>query len=112
MDSHSGFPTWQRWLTAAGAQIPQSAAMPRGLHINNSAAVLQAAIDGRGIALARSVLVHDDLASGRLVRLWPAINYQSELAYYLVYPPTATELSRVQALRHWLAQEVAAGPMA
>jgi LysR family glycine cleavage system transcriptional activator len=80
--------------------------MPRGLHINNSAAVLQAAIDGRGIALARSVLVHDDLASGRLVRLWPAISHQSELAYYLVYPLAALELARVQALRQWLLQEV------
>lgn len=108
MDSQSGFPNWQRWLAAAGIKTALQPAMSRGLQINNSAAVLQAAIDGHGIALARSVLVHDDVASGRLVRLWPAIGYQSELAYYLVCPPAALELARVQALRQWLLQEVAA----
>jgi|GEM_PF-5390335 len=43
-----------------------------------------------------------------LVRLRPAIRYQSELAYYVVCPPAALELTRVQALRQWLLQEVAA----
>ena len=47
-----------------GCRVPTD----RGLRINNSAAVLQAAIDGQGVALARSVMAHDDLAAGRLVR--------------------------------------------
>ena len=38
---------------------------------STSAAVLQAAMDGGGIVLARSLLVSDDLKAGRLVRLFP-----------------------------------------
>lgn len=54
--------------------------------ISTSAAVLQAAMDGGGIALAHSLLVSDDLKAGRLVRLLPDISISSPLAYYLVVP--------------------------
>jgi len=38
-------------------------------------------------ALARSIMAHDDLAAGRLVRLFPEISLASPLAYYVVYFP-------------------------
>lgn len=99
MDSHSGFPTWERWLQKAGlANISTS----RGMKINNSAAVLQAAIEGQGVALARSVMARDDLAAGRLVRLFPQIRFESALAYYVVYRPECTGLPRLKAFRDWL----------
>lgn len=82
MDGHAGFPTWDMWFRASDIA---GVATSRGLKINNSAAVLQAAIDGRGVALARSVMAGDDLAAGRLVRLFPDIHFDSELAYYIVY---------------------------
>ncbi len=82
MDGHAGFPTWDMWFRAADIA---GVATSRGLKINNSAAVLQAAIDGRGVALARSVMAGDDLAAGRLVRLFSDIHFDSELAYYIVY---------------------------
>jgi LysR family transcriptional regulator, glycine cleavage system transcriptional activator len=50
MDRHSGFPTWEAWLARAGVEASPK---KRGMQINNSAAVLQAAIDGHGAALAR-----------------------------------------------------------
>ncbi|WP_293276934.1 LysR substrate-binding domain-containing protein [Neisseria sp. oral taxon 014] len=53
---------------------------------STSAAVLQAAMDGGGIALVRSLLVSADLKAGRLVRLLPDISIPSPLAYYLVVP--------------------------
>lgn len=104
MDSHAGFPTWDMWLQRAGIRD-----MParRGMEINNSAAVLQAAIDGRGIALARSVMAHDDLAAGRLVRLFPDMAFQSALAYYVVYRPGTQALPRLAAFRDWLREEAA-----
>ncbi|MBU2226049.1 MAG: transcriptional regulator GcvA [Gammaproteobacteria bacterium] len=103
MDSHSGFPTWQTWLNNAGIK---EQTQTRGMQINNSAAVLQAAIDGHGVALARGVMAHDDLKSGRLLRLYPTINVLSNLAYYLVYRPECSVLPRVQAFRTWLHHEV------
>ncbi|EKM3681945.1 transcriptional regulator GcvA [Vibrio alginolyticus] len=102
MDGHTGFPTWSAWLKKAGikGQVPS-----HKLQINNSAAVLQSAIDGRGIALARSVMVKDDLASGRLIRLFPEIQFDSPLAYYVVYRQESEDLARLQAFRKWLFSE-------
>lgn len=102
MDSHTGFPTWETWLRKAGAT---EVSTKRGMQINNSAAVLQAAIDGHGVALARSVMAHDDLAAGRLVRLFPDIDCSSALAYYVVYRPECAHLPRLVAFRDWLVGE-------
>lgn len=102
MDSHTGFPSWETWLRKAGAT---EVSTKRGMQINNSAAVLQAAIDGHGVALARSVMAHDDLAAGRLVRLFPDIDCSSALAYYVVYRPECAHLPRLIAFRDWLVGE-------
>jgi LysR family transcriptional regulator, glycine cleavage system transcriptional activator len=105
MDSHTGFPTWDTWLQSAGVT---DIATTRGMKINNSAAVLQAAVDGRGIALARSVMARDDLATGRLVRLFPDVTLVSPLAYYVVYRAECSGLPRLVAFRDWLLNEAAA----
>lgn len=101
-----GFATWEAWLDAAGVK---GVSTKRGLRINNSAAVLQAAIDGHGVALARSVMARDDLAAGRLVRLFPNLTLTSELAYYVVYRPECCALPKLAAFRDWLVEEVSAG---
>lgn len=102
MDRQAGFPSWEAWLERAAVAVPEPA---RGLRINNSAAVLQAAVDGQGIALARSVMAHDDLGAGRLVRLFPEIVFASPLAYYVVYRPDCANLPRLRNFREWLMQE-------
>lgn len=104
MDSHTSFPTWDMWLEKVGVKDVGTA---RGMKINNSAAVLQAAIDGHGIALARSVMARDDVATGRLVRLFPKLTVSSALAYYIVYRPESASLSRLIAFRDWLLLEAA-----
>ena len=102
MDSHTGFPTWDTWLKNTGVT---DVATARGMKINNSAAVLQAAIEGHGIALARSVMARDDVASGRLVRLFPNVSFASALAYYAVYRPECASLPRLRTFRDWLLME-------
>lgn len=104
VDARSGFATWSGWLKHAGANIETK----RGLRINNSAAVLQAAIDGQGVALARSPMARDDLAAGRLVRLFPEIEFASALAYYVVFRPECATLPRLVAFRDWLITEASA----
>lgn len=101
VDARSGFTTWSSWLKHAGANIESK----RGLRINNSAAVLQAAIDGQGVALARSPMARDDLAAGRLVRLFPEIELASALAYYIVCLPECATLPSLVAFRDWLINE-------
>jgi len=102
IDSSTGFPTWDAWLAHAGIS---GVATERGMRINNSAAVLQAAVDGQGIALARSVMACDDVVSGRLVRLFPAIRFHSALAYYVVYRPECISKPKLAAFRDWLVAE-------
>lgn len=102
MDGHAEFPTWKTWLRKAGVS---GVGALRGMKINNSAAVLQAAAEGHGIALARSVMARDDLAAGRLVRLFPEITLASPLAYYVVYRPEYASLPKLVAFRDWLLSE-------
>lgn len=104
MESRPDFLSWADWFAAAGVTevVPS-----RGLRINNSAAVLQAAIDGHGVALARSAMAHDDLQAGRLVRLFPQIALPSPLAYYVIYRPDYAALPKLVAFRDWLISEAA-----
>src|SRR6202040_1957424 len=56
---------WSRWLEAAGA----SGEGPlHGPILNHASMLIDAAIDGQGIALARTALAAADLINGRLVR--------------------------------------------
>lgn len=102
--AQSGFPTWKSWLDTAGFPTIETA---HGLRINNSAAVLQAAVEGQGVALGRSELVRDDLAAGRLVRPFSSLAYPIDLAYYVVYRPECAAKPRVAAFRDWLLEEAA-----
>ena len=102
VDHHIGFPSWDAWLHKAGISGVETG---RGLKINNSAAVLQAAIEGHGIALARSVMARDDLAAGRLIRLFPDIQFVSALAYYVVYRAECATSPKLLAFRNWLFKE-------
>ena len=99
------FPTWRTWLNAAG--YPRLAS-EHGLRINNSAAVVQAAIEGQGVALGRSVMVRDDLAAGRLVRPFADLECGLALAYYVVYRPECASEARLTAFRDWLLAEAQA----
>jgi LysR family glycine cleavage system transcriptional activator len=105
VDPRRGFATWNGWLKHAGASSGANIETKRGLRINNSAAVLQAAIDGQGVALARSPMVRDDLAAGRLVRLFPEIELASAFSYYIVFRPECAMLPKLVAFRDWLLHE-------
>lgn len=109
VDPGLGFITWETWLRAAGVagDMPLRGAGYR-LGINNSAAVLQAAIEGRGVALARSILAHDDLAAGRLCRLFAQVHVASKLAYHVACLPEHAALPKLRAFRDWLFEEAAA----
>ncbi len=106
MDIHTGFPSWQTWLDKAGVG---DTSILRGMQINNSAAVLQAAIDGQGIALARGVMAADDIAAGRLIRLFPEVKFISPLAYYVVYRHQCSSLPKLKAFRDWIFDEINEG---
>lgn len=102
VDTRLGFASWSNWLLRVGATAVDA---DRGMQVNNSAAVLQAAINGHGVALARSVMASDDISAGRLVRLFPELTVASELGYYIVYLAECATIRKVQAFREWLTEE-------
>jgi LysR family glycine cleavage system transcriptional activator len=103
----AGYPNWEQWLDRAGVKGVDHR---RGLAINASAAVTQAAIEGQGIALGRNIVVADDLALGRLVRLFPKIQFPVGWAYYIVHRADAAKVPRVAAFIDWLLSEARALP--
>jgi LysR family glycine cleavage system transcriptional activator len=97
------FPTWRSWLQKAGHR--DIVDCDRGLQINDSAAAIQTAISGNGVALGRTSLVERDLAEGRLVR--PFGDAQGcELAYYLIHKKDSGSAPAVVAFKEWLISEV------
>ena len=60
-------PAWAKWLETVG--LPGSDMEAATVEFKDSAVLIAAAIDGQGVALARRILLKDDLDSGRLVRL-------------------------------------------
>ncbi|MFP5454608.1 LysR substrate-binding domain-containing protein [Sphingobium sp. CFD-1] len=94
------FPTWAEWLARSGLnQTPTD----RGLQINSTAAVIQAAIAARGVALVRKALVAQELESGRLIHLLPKQRWPVKWAYYVVAAPKALRRYEVSAFHDWLA---------
>jgi LysR family glycine cleavage system transcriptional activator len=80
IDFDSAFPTWHAWFRARGIDDID----PRGLQFNSSVLAIQAAIEGQGVALGRSVIVARDLQAGRLVRPFDGVE-ETHCAYYVVF---------------------------
>ena len=90
------------WLLAAGIDDID---WRKGSHFDQSALAIEAAAGGLGVALAPAVLVEQDLATGRLVRLDTA-ELSEPFAYYLVYPSDRKDRDGVKAFRAWLFNEL------
>ena len=94
---------WRMWLMAAGAEEID---WTRGPVYSHSSFVIQAVINGEGVALGRTALISDDLAAGRLVIPFD-IPLKAEYAYYITYLPRALARAKVRAFRDWLLEEAA-----
>lgn len=94
--------TWRRWLRDAGVSGVDAG---RGLKFGNSMLVVEAALRGQGVALGRTWLVGEHLASGRLVRPLKA-SRPADYAYYAVTTRAGAKRPRVQAFLGWLEAQV------
>jgi len=95
---------WQRWFHAHGCAALQP---PRWLYFNYAHQMVQAALAGQGLAIARLPLVADALASGDLVEVLPAHRLDSPLAYWLLPGPRSAPRPEVQAFCGWLRAQAA-----
>jgi LysR family transcriptional regulator, glycine cleavage system transcriptional activator len=92
---------WKKWLDAAGiADVDIS----RGPILNQASMAIDAAVDGQGIALARTALAVWDLVAGRLVRPF-GLALPVPYAYWIVCPKATAKLPKIVAFNDWLLSE-------
>ncbi|HYQ02890.1 MAG TPA: transcriptional regulator GcvA [Polyangiaceae bacterium] len=100
-DSHVD--AWPRWFAAQRKRLPQRL---RYTQLTDSSMVVEAAILGQGVALARRSLSLDELGAGRLVLPFPKVApVPTGLAYYLVGPRENFKRAEIAAFRSWIRQE-------
>jgi LysR family glycine cleavage system transcriptional activator len=95
---------WSRWLRAAGAHGVDAT---RGPRFGDCSLMMQAAVEGQGVALAFAALVSYDLAANRLVELFD-VELLPEAWYYILVPRGGNLRPKVAAFRDWLRDEAAA----
>ena len=98
---------WEAWFAAAGVVI--DGAIRKALEgplFNASQLAIEAAIAGKGIALAPAVLVTRDIASGRLVRLFAA-SITDRNAYWVLCRADRAREARIRGFIKWLLAEAA-----
>lgn len=92
--------SWTRLFAAAGVK----AAIGAGPVLNHASMLIEAAIDGQGIALARTALAASDLINGRLVR--PVdVSLRMANTYWIVCPKAASGVPKIATFRNWVLAE-------
>jgi len=94
----SSEPDWASWLALAGAPEVD---WRGGQRFSNTYLSIEAALAGRGVALAEAALVQEELASGRLVKPFD-IEVQSPNSQWILTLPEKADRSDIRRFRTWL----------
>lgn len=123
--THLQWLSWRRWLDRQADLIAQegsalaerkAAALrkltpKRWLYFNYAYQMVQAALSGQGIVLARTPLAAEHLARGDLVEILPNLRIDSPMAFWLILSPSQRQLStarpEVTAFCAWLKAQAA-----
>ena len=92
---------WRKWLQAVGISDAND---KHGPVLNRASMVIDAAINGQGIALARTTLAAWDLLNGRLVRPFPE-SLRLSKTYWIVCPKATSKVPKIVTFRGWLLAE-------
>lgn len=93
---------WASWLRAKHIRgVP----VRGGVRFNQSALVIDAAVAGRGVALAKRTLAQNDLASGRLVSLFADGASPVRSAYHIVTQRGRDLDEDIESFIQWLEAE-------
>jgi LysR family glycine cleavage system transcriptional activator len=100
LDSRSD---WANWLREVGGGDGEAV---HGPVLNRASMVIDAAINGQGIALARTTLAAWDLLNGRLVRPFPD-SLPLAKTYWIICPKATSNVPKIVTFRKWLLSEAA-----
>ena len=101
---HLEWLTWRRWLDANGLHEAQP---KRWLSFNYAYQMVQAALSGQGVVLARPPLVAELVARGELIEVfapqdYPRARLVSPMAYWVLVAPRSAQRPEVLAFADWL----------
>jgi len=94
---------WHRWFALTDRTIDPG---PQGYTSNDYSLVVQAALDGQGVALGWFHIVADLVADGRLVALGEPVETSSP--FQILTRSDVALSAAADALRHWLQSEMSA----
>ena len=95
------FPTWEMWLRGHGVRVTGPVPGPQ---ISPHWMLVEAAVQGQGVALVKASVAERDLESGRLVRPF-AETFPVAHAYWLISPKDTADKPKVRAFRDWIMAE-------
>ncbi|MBI3436857.1 MAG: transcriptional regulator GcvA [Proteobacteria bacterium] len=94
---------WSKWFDAAGVA---DAEVSRGPVLNRASMLIDAAVDGQGIALARTALAAWDLINRRVVKPFNT-SLRLSKTYWIVCPKATSSLPKIATFRNLLLAEAA-----
>ncbi len=97
--THLEWLTWRRWFDEKGLKKTEPA---RWLYFSYAYQMVQAALTGQGIVLARLPLIAESMANGDLIEPLPKLRMDSPLAYWLIVGPRSSARPEIQAFCNWL----------
>jgi DNA-binding transcriptional LysR family regulator len=98
--SHLEWLTWRRWFD--DHQLTRLAPK-RWLYFNYAYQMVQAALAGQGVVLARLPLIAENLATGDLIETLPHEHrMDSPMAYWMIVGPRSEQRPEIRAFCEWL----------
>ncbi|MDB5947309.1 MAG: transcriptional regulator, LysR family-like protein, partial [Ramlibacter sp.] len=92
--THLEWLTWRRWFD----EQQQTKLVPkRWLYFNYAYQMVQAALTGQGVVLARLPMVAESLANGDLIEPLPNLRMESPHAYWLIVGPRSAQRAEIKA---------------
>jgi DNA-binding transcriptional LysR family regulator len=97
--THLEWLTWRRWFDEHGATKLQP---KRWLYFNYAYQMVQAALAGQGVVLARLPMIAEALANGDLIEPLPQQRMDSPMAYWLIVGPRSAQRPEIKDFCAWL----------
>ncbi len=95
------WPDWEMWLSTMGIKGVDAS---HAILFNQKEMVLQAAIEGQGIALTTSIVAENDIRSGRLIQPFN-FSMPIQFSYFLVTSHQKSKLKKVKLFKQWIIEQ-------
>ena len=97
---------WKNWLALMGVAEPDGVRRP-AIRLDSQVAEGNAVLAGHGVGMLTPIFWKSELASGRLIQLFPLVAAEPR-SIWLVYPEHKRTRPKIRAFRDWLLAEIEA----